>query len=344
MGAPVAAELVTLVGLLTGAALCAMLLALVARGQAATDRSDWLPLLTALLGLVWNLGEIADYLLSRAGVHGPEPWLNVTSFAALAALAAVVVHSVARGVTARPGDHHRRVCRGRRGDCRAPARGRRRRPAAVAGGVRHADDRGRPHQRAAGRRHPDPDQRTPGAVDARAGALCGVRQSRRALPRRGGRLARRNPRPSSRAAAGVRDPLSGVPLRARRPVPQAGAGAAGGRGDRHGGLRRHHVVAARAAGSGRGHRRLGAHGDGLSVASTRGRRLRRHGAAPAGGLRAAPRRTRPGDCRRRECGRGARLHGRRRRPGPERPPGVVGSIRRTPLAPTCASPPRSRCR
>ena len=49
-------------------------------------------------GLVWNLGEIADYLLSRAGVHGPEPWLNVTSFAALAALAAVVVHSVARGV------------------------------------------------------------------------------------------------------------------------------------------------------------------------------------------------------------------------------------------------------
>jgi hypothetical protein len=83
---------------LTGAALCAMLLALVLRGRAGGDRDDPLPLLTAVLGLVWNLGELADDVLSRAGVITPEAWLNIISFAALAGLAAVVVQSVARGV------------------------------------------------------------------------------------------------------------------------------------------------------------------------------------------------------------------------------------------------------
>lgn len=98
MGAVNAAEVLNLVGFLTGAALCAMLLGLVRRGRATAERPDALPLFTALLGLTWNLGELADYLLSRAGLSGPEPWLNVVSFTALALLAAVVVHSVARGV------------------------------------------------------------------------------------------------------------------------------------------------------------------------------------------------------------------------------------------------------
>ena len=98
MGVSSAAELLNLVGVLTGAALCAMLLALVLRGRAGGDRDDPLPLLTAVLGLVWNLGELADDLLSRAGIITPEAWLNVISFAALAILAAVVVHSVARGL------------------------------------------------------------------------------------------------------------------------------------------------------------------------------------------------------------------------------------------------------
>jgi two-component system, LytTR family, sensor kinase len=99
MGVANAAELLNLVGFLMGATLCAMLLVLVRRGRTIGERQDRLPVLTALLGLAWNLGELADYLLSRAAVPGPEPWLNVTSFAALAVLAAVVVHSVARGVT-----------------------------------------------------------------------------------------------------------------------------------------------------------------------------------------------------------------------------------------------------
>ncbi len=92
------AELLNLVGFLTGAALCAMLLGLVHRGRASADRSDRLPFLTALLGLVWNLGELGDYVLSRTGSTGPESWLSGLSFAALATLAAVVVHSVARDV------------------------------------------------------------------------------------------------------------------------------------------------------------------------------------------------------------------------------------------------------
>lgn len=98
MGGTSAAELLNLVGFTTGAALCAMLLVLVRQARASADRSDRLPLFTAILGLVWNLGELGDYLLSRTGVSGPESWLSAISFAALATLAAVVVHSVARDV------------------------------------------------------------------------------------------------------------------------------------------------------------------------------------------------------------------------------------------------------
>jgi two-component system, LytTR family, sensor kinase len=98
MGAGSAAELLNLVGFATGATLCAMLLGLVRRGRATADRSDRLPLLTALLGLAWNLGELGDYVLSRMGSVGPETWLSAISFASLALLAAVVVHSVARDV------------------------------------------------------------------------------------------------------------------------------------------------------------------------------------------------------------------------------------------------------
>ncbi len=87
-----------MVGFITGAALCAMLLGLVVQARATADRSDALPLFTAVLGLVWNLGELGDYLLDRAGRDGPESWLSAVSFAALATLAAVVVHSVARDV------------------------------------------------------------------------------------------------------------------------------------------------------------------------------------------------------------------------------------------------------
>ncbi len=75
-----------------------------------------------------------------------------------------------------------------------------------------------------------PDQRTPGAVDAGAGALCRVRQPPRSFPRRSRRLDGGAGRPPRRAAAGLRHPLPGVSLRAGRPVPEARPHAAGRRG------------------------------------------------------------------------------------------------------------------
>jgi two-component system, LytTR family, sensor kinase len=95
--APEAAEVLNLVGFVTGAVLYAMLLGLVvrdARGRAG--RGSSLPLATALLGLMWNAGELAAYVLPRIGVLQNSVGLWAASFPALGFLAAVVVHSVAR--------------------------------------------------------------------------------------------------------------------------------------------------------------------------------------------------------------------------------------------------------
>lgn len=97
VGTPDAAELLTLVGFLTGAALYAILLALVLRG-APRDRRDPLPLATAVLGLIWNLGELAGYAAPRIGLPRGAMVLTAAAFPSLGLLAAVVVHSVARGL------------------------------------------------------------------------------------------------------------------------------------------------------------------------------------------------------------------------------------------------------
>jgi len=89
--APNAAEVLNLVGFVTGTALYAMLLSLVLRRSVQS-----LPLATALLGLIWNLGELAAYVLPRAGYLTESIALWAVSFPALGLLAAVVVHSVAR--------------------------------------------------------------------------------------------------------------------------------------------------------------------------------------------------------------------------------------------------------
>jgi two-component system LytT family sensor kinase len=105
--APNAAEVLNLVGFVTGTALYAMLLALVLRGsprghlQGDTEgppHRNLLPLATAVLGLVWNLGELAAYALPRLGYFSESIGLWAMSFPALGLLAAVVVHSVARGL------------------------------------------------------------------------------------------------------------------------------------------------------------------------------------------------------------------------------------------------------
>ena len=103
MTAANAADVLNLAGFATGTALYAMLLILVvrggARGRDESDRLDWLPLATALLGLAWNLGELASYSLPRLGLAADSVGLSATPFPALGILAAVVVHSVARGLT-----------------------------------------------------------------------------------------------------------------------------------------------------------------------------------------------------------------------------------------------------
>jgi two-component system, LytTR family, sensor kinase len=93
-------ELLNLVGLSMGVVLYTMLLAMVvraARTPGAKSRSDPLLLLTALLGLVWNLCALTLYELPRVGFEGPFPYVGAVGFGALGFLPAVVVHSVLRG-------------------------------------------------------------------------------------------------------------------------------------------------------------------------------------------------------------------------------------------------------
>ena len=92
-------ELLNLVGLSTGVALYAMLLAMVLRtGTVAGVRAERDPVLlvAAVLGLAWNLCALPAYELPRIGIVGPFPWLIAVGFCALGFLPAVVVHSVLR--------------------------------------------------------------------------------------------------------------------------------------------------------------------------------------------------------------------------------------------------------
>ncbi len=108
------AALVNLLGFITGAALYAMLLAMVVRasgshpnfatdaspgaqpGQRALFSTERLLLATALLGLLWNLGGLVIYGARDWGLGEPSAWLEASAFTALGFLPAVVVHSVLR--------------------------------------------------------------------------------------------------------------------------------------------------------------------------------------------------------------------------------------------------------
>ncbi|HEV2721433.1 MAG TPA: hypothetical protein VG323_15535, partial [Thermoanaerobaculia bacterium] len=82
--------LVHLVGFLTGAALYGMLSGLVLRRRI----DDRLPLLTAFLGLIWNIVGLATFCIRDVAGREPEPLLVAAAYAALGFLPAVVVHSV----------------------------------------------------------------------------------------------------------------------------------------------------------------------------------------------------------------------------------------------------------
>jgi uncharacterized protein with PQ loop repeat len=93
------ASLVHLVGFLTGAALYALLLTVAARRRGSHDA---LPLFTAILGLIWNLGGLAAFAIRDFAGREPSAWLTATAYSALGFLPAVVVHSVIRGRRASP--------------------------------------------------------------------------------------------------------------------------------------------------------------------------------------------------------------------------------------------------
>jgi two-component system LytT family sensor kinase len=87
------AALVHLVGFLTGAALYAMLFALVLRRRVGDDR---LPIVTAILGLIWNVSGLAAFGIRDFAGGDPPSFLIAAAYSALGFLPAVVVHSVLR--------------------------------------------------------------------------------------------------------------------------------------------------------------------------------------------------------------------------------------------------------
>lgn len=108
------AVLINLLGFITGAALYGMLLLMVLQPASGDEArrtqphdfwrsgQDRLPLLTALLGLAWNVGGLLTFGLSPVS-HVREAWffslLVAGAFTALGFLPAVVVHSVLRTST-----------------------------------------------------------------------------------------------------------------------------------------------------------------------------------------------------------------------------------------------------
>ncbi len=93
------AALVNFLGFMTGAALYAMLLAMVLRTFGGKmNRSHGSPaerplLATALLGLFWNIGALVIYGVRDLNLGEPSPWLAASAFTALGFLPAVVVDS-----------------------------------------------------------------------------------------------------------------------------------------------------------------------------------------------------------------------------------------------------------
>src|SRR5262245_53721850 len=107
MTAAATAALLNLLGFITGLSLYTMLLVMLLKAPrtasalgADSDKSDRLPLLTALLGLAWNLGALLDLGLHNFGGRGSSALLGAAAFTALGFLPAVVVHSVLRLVGA----------------------------------------------------------------------------------------------------------------------------------------------------------------------------------------------------------------------------------------------------
>ena len=90
-----AAALVNLLGFTVGIALYALLLLMVVRHRGAKGKNapDFLLLLTAALGLLWNSGELVVLFWRDFGAGQVSPALTAISYSALGFLPSVVVHS-----------------------------------------------------------------------------------------------------------------------------------------------------------------------------------------------------------------------------------------------------------
>lgn len=89
------ASLINLLGFTVGISLYFLLLIMVARYRRTkrNDSVDLLLLATAMLGILWNLGEISVFLWRDFGATTVSPFLTAISYSALGFLPSVVVHS-----------------------------------------------------------------------------------------------------------------------------------------------------------------------------------------------------------------------------------------------------------
>ncbi len=89
------ASVINLLGFTVGIALYALLLVMVARRQKSENKFsfDFLLLLTAVLGLLWNIGELSVFVWKDFGAGQVSPLLLAISYSALGFLPSVVVHS-----------------------------------------------------------------------------------------------------------------------------------------------------------------------------------------------------------------------------------------------------------
>ncbi len=87
------AVLINLLGFTVGVALYALLLVMVARYRSKNSKFDYLILTTAVLGLLWNTGELFSIFYRDFFQTSLSPALSAVSFSALGFLPSVVVHS-----------------------------------------------------------------------------------------------------------------------------------------------------------------------------------------------------------------------------------------------------------
>ncbi|CAN5611053.1 hypothetical protein BH24ACI2_BH24ACI2_07410 [soil metagenome] len=89
------ASLINLLGFTVGVALYALLLMMVVRHRKSKDKFpfDLLLFATAVLGLLWNIGELSVFIWQDFGIGQVAPVLLAISYSSLGFLPSVVVHS-----------------------------------------------------------------------------------------------------------------------------------------------------------------------------------------------------------------------------------------------------------